>query len=97
MFLRAGQRIQIVGKIANDEDIEQSFYLLAQIVDAQSNLTVSVRFSSGTLFPSQTASPLVLWMPESEGTYIVELFLWDSLDNPIPLIQKQTATVDVVP
>jgi len=93
----AGQRMQVVGRIVSDEeDSEQPYILLAQIIDSRNNLVVSIGFSSGTLFPSQKASPSVQWVPESEGTYVVELFLWDSLDRPIPLLQKQTASLDVV-
>ena len=93
----AGQRMQVVATIASDEEEgEQPYILLAQIIDTRSNLIISIGFSSGTLLPGQTASPSVQWVPEIEGTFVVELFIWDSLDRPVPLVKKQTASLDLV-
>lgn len=93
----ASQRVQVVSRIASDEEEgQQPYILLAQIIDSRNNFTVSIVFSSGTLLPGQTASPSVQWIPEREGQYVVELFIWDSLDRPVPLVKKQTASLDVV-
>jgi hypothetical protein len=94
--LNTGQNIQVEGKLISDEEeSEQPFTLIAQIIDNQSGMVVSLKFTVSTLAAGQTASPSIQWTPEKEGKYVIEVFVWSSLDGPSPLTQKQTLTVDV--
>jgi hypothetical protein len=39
--------------------------------------------------------PAVFWMPEGRGNYNVEIFVWESLENPMPLSAPRTMKVTV--
>jgi hypothetical protein len=94
--LKIGQSLQIVGKLISDEEeSEQPFILISQIIDNETQMIVSVKFTIDILQAAQAASPSTQWTPEKEGEYIIEVFVWSSLDSPRPLIQKQTLALDV--
>ena len=37
------------------------------------------------------------WIPDIPGTYTITAFIWDSVDNPVPLSPKMEITVLVTP
>ena len=75
------EQITISSDIANQQDHEQKFAWLTQIVDEDKN-TISLAWIDGTLNPETSFSPSVSWIPENEGKYEVTIFVWESLDNP---------------
>jgi hypothetical protein len=95
--LKVGHRIQVGGKLISDEEeSDQSFILIAQIIDNQTGIIISVKLTTSTLLAGQTAIPSTQWTPEKEGNYIVEVFVWTSLDSPNALVQKQILNLDIV-
>ena len=79
-----GEHVLLLSDIVNQQDHEQKFIWLAQVVDAQRK-TVSLAWIDGTLNPESNFSPSVSWIPEHEGNYVVTMFVWQSIDNPTAL------------
>ncbi len=49
------------------------------------------------LFPSQTFSPSVSWTPSKAGNYTVQIFVWQSIDNPNSLSPPLLTDITVGP
>lgn len=78
------EQISISSDITNQQDGEQKFVWITQIVDEDRN-TVSLAWIDGVLNPEISFSPSVSWIPENEGKYEATIFVWESLDNPTAL------------
>ena len=39
----------------------------------------------------------IMWIPDMPGTYTVTVFIWESIDNPVPLSPKKEKTALVIP
>jgi hypothetical protein len=89
------QQIQIVADLANGQDRDQPFAYLVQIQD-EDGVTVSLSWITGSLAPGQTLNPAQSWTPTSPGTYNVQLFVWESVDNPDALSPPVSTTISVV-
>lgn len=68
---------------------------MAQVLD-ENNIPVHISFVTGSMGAGQTASPTVSWTPKAGGAYTVEVFAWNSLLSPVPLVEKQTSTFEIL-
>jgi len=89
------QQVQITADLANGQDRDQSFAYLVQIQD-EDGVTTSLSWITGSLAPGQNLNPAQSWTPTSPGTYNVQIFVWESVDNPDALSPPVSTTVDVV-
>jgi hypothetical protein len=89
------QQVQITADLANGQDRDQSFAYLVQIQD-EDGVTVSLSWITGSLAPGQSLNPAQSWTPTSPGTYNVQIFVWESVDNPDALSPPVSTTVTVV-
>jgi hypothetical protein len=64
--------------------VEQRFAYIVQIKD-QNGFPVELKWIDGTLEPKMSLSPSISWTPDREGIYVAEIFVWESMDNPVPL------------
>ena len=92
--LHTGNQIQIVGSIANEQNFNQKFIYLIQVKDS-SNSVVSISWISGELSGLQNLDVSQSWLPKKNGTYYIESFVWDSLENQIPLSNPATFSITV--
>ncbi len=76
-----GKQIQIGSNLTNVTIRNQTFAYIVQISDAN-QIIESLPWISGTLLPSQTFSPSVSWTPSKAGNYTVQIFVWQSINNP---------------
>ena len=83
-----GDQLQIVGNVNNQQDFTQNFIFIIQIVN-DDNSVVSLSWIQGQLQPSQNMDASQSWIPAKSGTYAIEIFVWDSLNKPIPLVLPQ--------
>ena len=88
------QQIQVIVDLTNDQDIDQPFAYLVQIQD-EDGFTVSLSWLAGSLTPHQNLKPAQSWVPKSPGTYNVQIFVWQSIDNPNALSSPLSTTIDV--
>ena len=83
-YITIHNQIQITGDVTNVQNIEQPFIFIIQIRD-QKDSVVHLSWVGGALFPLQTLSPAISWIPVNSGKHIIQIFVWDSLINADPL------------
>ncbi|MEM2760736.1 MAG: hypothetical protein QXU32_12255 [Nitrososphaerales archaeon] len=76
-----GQQIFIKTKIRNTLEINQSYTYVVQVKDSN-NVTVFLALKGGSISPLGTSSPSISWTPESDGTYSIEVFIWNNITIP---------------
>ena len=78
------QLVVITADITNNQDISQDFVYIVQIKDSQ-NIIQYLNFFKAEVTPTKTFSPGVSWTPNISGKFIVEIYVWESFENPEPL------------
>jgi len=89
----AGDSVSIRSTLKNNEQEEQAFVQIIQIQDSE-GYVVFLALTNGTLQSDQTLH--TGWQPEKEGRYTIHVFVWTSMDSPLPLsLVVQKFTIDV--
>jgi hypothetical protein len=89
---QANNRIQIVGSITNEQTFDQKFVYLVQVKDH--NYTVeSISWVGGELSGQQNLDVSQSWLPKKSGTFFIETYVWNSLEEQIPLSQFTSTSV----
>ncbi|TBR07191.1 MAG: hypothetical protein EPO62_08890 [Candidatus Nitrosotenuis sp.] len=83
--LTKGNQVQIINHIHNNQDYRQLFTAIVQITNEQ-NQIVSLSWITGNLDAAQNFELSQSWTPAESGNYRVETFVWQSLDDPSPLV-----------
>ena len=93
----SGNPIYIIVDMKNDQHkINQEFIYIVQIEDAN-NEVVHIDVKSHSLLSYEESSLSTSWTPDMPGTHTVTVFIWDSIDNPIPLSPKMEKVILVIP
>ena len=90
----ANNRIQIVGSITNEQNFEQKFVYLVQVKD-HNNTVESISWIGGVLSEQQNLDISQSWLPKNSGTFLIETYVWNSLDDQIPLAQFISTSVTI--
>ena len=88
-------QVMIVADLSNGQDRNQKFAYIVQILN-ENDIVVSLSWLTGSLSAYQTFSPAQSWTPTQAGTYTVQIFVLESVDNPTPLSHPLLLTVNVV-
>ena len=88
------QQVQITADLANGQDREQAFAYLVQVQDGN-GVTVALSWITGSLVGGQAFTPAQSWTPTSSGEYTVQIFVWESVVNPIALSPPLSITINV--
>jgi len=91
---QANNRIQIVGSVTNEQNFDQKFVYLIQVKD-HNNSVVSLSWMSGELSGKQNLSISQSWLPKNSGTFFIESYVWNSLENQIALSQPISNSIVV--
>ena len=90
----ANQVVNIMANLSNAQDIEQKFVCLVQIT--YPNGARSQPFSAnGLLAPHKSQIKSVAWKPITPGMYAVTIYVWESMNNPVPLSEPIKMPVSV--
>jgi len=89
------EQVMIMADLSNGQDRAQKFAYIVQIRD-ENGLVTSLAWITGSLTPGQTFSPALSWTPIAAGTYTIQIFVWESVDNPDALSVPLLLSVDVV-
>jgi len=84
----------IVSDVSNSQNIQQPFAYLTQVTNDE-NIVVSLSWLTGSLSPNQSLSPAQSWLPTKSGLYTIEIFVWESINNPEVLSPSLSMTVNV--
>ena len=79
-----GERVWIKSDLKNKLSTEQEFTYIVQIKD-NDGFPVTINWVDGVLTPDMAFAPSLSWVPGEEGVYFAEIFVWHSIENPIPL------------
>lgn len=90
------QRVRIGLAMRNNQDIAQPFAYIIQIQD-KSGTTERLNSVTGVISPWQSLQPISPWVPKNLGDHVIQIFVWESLENPIPLTHPLTITLSVIP
>lgn len=92
--VKVDQQIQITADLINGQDRGQPFAYLVQIQD-KNEITISLSWITGRLEPGQSLNPAQSWTPSIPGTYKIQIFVWESIDNPDALSPPLTTQINV--
>lgn len=90
--VRLGQVMIIQDTLENLKDTSQKFAYIVLIKDYD-GITVSLSWMTGELPPATTLKAGQSWIPEEAGEYTVDIFLWESIDNPVVLAAPKTVEI----
>lgn len=82
--LEVTQKVNISTVLVNLQQKSQPFVLLADIKD-ESGITVQNPSVTGSLTNNEQIVLELPWAPQYPGNYSVNLFVWESIDNPTAL------------
>ncbi len=89
------KQVMIMADLSYGQDRDQKFAYIVQIRD-ENGVVISLSWITGSLTPSQSFSPALSWTPISAGTYTIQIFVWESVNNPDALSVPLLLSVDVV-
>jgi len=91
----ADSPIQLVGTIQNEQDFNQNFVYLFQVKNSE-NFIESLSWIQSEISPKQILDVSQSWTPVTPGTYEIETFVWNSINDPTVLspIMSTMITVD---
>ena len=93
-FHVVNEQIMIVADVSNSQNIQQPFAYLTQVTNDE-NIVVSLSWLTGSLSPRQSFSPAQSWIPDEPGVYHIQVYVWESIDNPSALSPPLSMIVNV--
>jgi len=82
-----------MANVSNNQDTPQIFAYIIQV--RNSDDVISLSWITGSLSPKQSFPPAQSWIPTESGIYHIQVFVWDSIDNPSALSPPLSMTVNV--
>jgi hypothetical protein len=89
---QVNNRIQIVGSIENEQLFDQKFVYLVQVKNLNGSV-VSLSWISGELTGKQNLAVSQSWLPKNSGTFLIESYVWNSLEDQIALSHPISSSV----
>ena len=88
------EQIMIMADISNNQDTQQNFAYITQVRN-DDNVVISLAWLTGSLSPRQSFSPAQSWIPDEPGVYHIQVYVWESIDNPSALSPPLSMIVNV--
>lgn len=89
-----GMQILIQSDVKNTLSTDQQFTYIVQIKDS-GGATVMISWMIGTLPAGKEYAVAQSWLVENKGQYTAEVFVWQSLSNPVILAPMQKTNFNV--
>jgi hypothetical protein len=93
--VRVGEPIQMQSIVTNNIDKKQKFTYILQVKDS-AGATVSLSWIDGYIVAKESINTLLSWTPAKEGTYTVQIFLWESLTYPSSMSSNFASSTIIV-
>lgn len=90
----ANTQLQMVGTIQNNQEHKQKFVYLFQVKNADGSVE-SISWIQGELSPKQRLDVSQSWIPQKSGIHHVETFVWNSINDPIPISNPMSTSITV--
>ena len=88
------EQIMLMADISNNQDTQQNFAYITQVRN-DDNVVISLSWLTGSLSPRQSFSPAQSWIPTEPGMYQIQVYVWESIDNPSALSPPLSIIVNV--
>ncbi len=88
------EQVLFQSEITNKQDKKQEFVYIVHITNSE-GITVSLSWFRSELPPNDKFKVSQSWIPDSPGTYNVEIFVWDSIEGQIILSPSRKISVEV--
>ena len=88
------EQIMLMADISNNQDTQQDFAYITQVRN-DDNVVISLSWLTGSLSPRQSFSPAQSWIPTESGLYHIQVYVWESIDNPSALSPPLSMIVNV--
>ena len=85
-------RIQVGGSIKNEQIFDQKFVYLIQVKDHYDSV-VSLSWIAGELSGKQNLDVSQSWLPKNSGTFLIEAYVWNSLEDQIALSESTSTSI----
>jgi N-acetylneuraminic acid mutarotase len=89
-----GQELALERVIENDREEKQPFIYILQVKDSV-GITISLSWTESEMLPNDSVKISQSWTPESSGSYALQIFVWESMNNPNILAPMHTVTIQV--
>ena len=90
--LNVNQQVQVTTDITNNQETTQDFVFIVQIKNDE-NVIISLGWITGSLNSKQLLSAALSWTPDHSGSYLVEIFVWESLTNQDALSESLSISI----
>ena len=90
--LNVNQRVLVTADITNNQETAQDFIFIVQIKNDE-NVIISLGWITGSLNSKQSLSPALSWTPDNSGSYLAEIFVWESLTNQDALSKSLSISI----
>lgn len=93
--IEPGKLIKIKSDVTNNTPSILSFAYIVQVKDSN-GITVQLSWMDGIkAAPNEKIEAMQSWIPEEEGEYLIEIFVWESVADPDPMspVRKAIAVV----
>jgi N-acetylneuraminic acid mutarotase len=88
------QQLVLQRNIENTSEMKQSFIYILQVKDS-AGITVLLSWVEGELPPNDSTTISQSWIPESSGKFMLELFVWESMEDPKVLAPMHVLAINV--
>jgi len=92
--VEAGQAVLLQSVMKSNLNTKQKFISIYQIKDS-SDTTVMLFWLSTQIPAKESIDAAISWIPDNKGTYTLQIFLWESLSNPIPVGEFSESLITV--
>ena len=89
-----GMQILIQSDLKNNLGSDQQFVYIVQVKDS-GGATIMISWMSGTLPAGKQYAVAQSWLAEEKGNYSVDVFVWQSISNPVVLGPASKTTINV--
>ena len=86
--------VQIVGTIINNQNFAQKFVYLVQVKN-DINYVESISWIQGEITANQSLDVSQSWVPKKSGTYKIETFVWESINDPAVMSVPKSVLIPV--
>ena len=90
----SNNQMQIVGTIKNQINYDQEFIYFFQIKNSNETI-ISLSWIQGKLSPNQILDISQSWIPYNSDSYVVETYVWNSLNGLIPLSPPTSTFINI--
>jgi hypothetical protein len=92
--IKPGQLVLIQNSVINNQLRKESFVYIVQVKDRY-GVTVSLTWLEVEIPAKGALAVAQPWKPEATGDYLLEVFIWKNIENPIPLSPVRAVSVFV--